>query len=151
MPSLLLHGHNHERCLKRSASVCFIIMEYVEGNPLNRVTPPGVPHRRGYGAAVTRLVRHGAAVAVMTNHYSCTAMCTVSSFIIKIYKCGIIKFSYSDAANPFSFPILAHESKRGAASQSQRCSWRCSECSSATAGEAASARLLQLECSTSQR
>ena len=120
-------------------------------NPNGRVTQPGVPRRRGYGAIVTRLLRHEAAVAVMTSHRSCTATCTVSSFIIKIYKCGIINFSYSDAANPFSFPILAHESNRGAASQSQRCSWRCRECCSAAAGEAASACLLQPECSTSQR
>ena len=128
-------GHTH---------TCFrAALQLSQLNPNGRVIQPGVPRRPGYGVAVKRLLRRGAVVAVMTSHSCCTATCTVSSLIKNVYTYGGINFSYSDPANPFSFPILAHESKRGAASQSQRCSWRCSKCCSAAAGEAASARLLQ--------
>ena len=64
--------------LGNTHTCCTAALQLPQLNPNGRVTQPGVPQRRGYGAAVTRLLRHGAAVAVMTSHRSCTATCTIS-------------------------------------------------------------------------
>ena len=59
--------------------------------------------------------------------------CTVSSFIIKIYKCGRIKFSYSDAANPVFIQFWRTNPKGAQPAKA-----------SAAAGDAANAAALQL-------
>jgi hypothetical protein len=75
MPVLLLkstkvlrYGVNNTEYLRHTRTCCTAALQLLQLNPNGWVTQPGVPQRPGYGAAKTRLFRHGAAVAVLPGH-----------------------------------------------------------------------------------
>ena len=65
---VLGYGVNNTEYLGHTHTCCTAALQLPQLNPNSRVTQPGVQERRGYGAAVTRLLRHEGAVAVMTSH-----------------------------------------------------------------------------------
>ena len=65
---VLGYGVNNTEYLRHTRTCCTAALQLLQVKPNGWVTQPGVPQRLGYGAAVTWLFRHGAAIAVLPGH-----------------------------------------------------------------------------------